>query len=107
MPRAGRGGTPGSRSARVGRGSGPRRRAYRRSRRERAACGRVVTQDAERSLRNDLELLEGELPVRLLGALEGVVPGEAGVAVGLSGGANGLVHSVQGQIGQGVAVELL
>src|SRR4051794_28757855 len=65
-------------------------------------CAQVVTERAERSLRNHLELLEGELPVRVLGALEGVVPGEAGVAVGLPGGADCLVHAVQGEVGQGV-----
>src|SRR4051812_48753553 len=56
---------------------------------------------------NDRELLEGELPIRVLGALERVVAGEAGVAVGLTGGADGLVDAVQREVGQRVAVELL
>ena len=55
---------------------------------------------------DDGELFERELAVRGVGALERVVAREAGVAVGLAGGADRLVDAVEREVGERVAVEL-
>src|SRR5680860_1094468 len=81
---------------------------YRRSRRARGDRARSVTEDAGTRLALfDRELLERELAVGVGGALEGVLAGEAGIAVRATLAADRLVDALQREVGQRVAAQLL